>query len=197
MVVIYAAQGIGGTGQGFDGPSAGRLGSYGFIPQHNPPPEQLRSAVAKVWTSCSAPMLSIRRTLKGQMRTLLTRKTHALHGSSLQGQMRTWLTRKTHALHGSSLQGQMRTWLTRKTHALHGSLPPVREHGSLALNPQKCHTPCPFDAHRRQRTVQRSNASCLMGPASWAAATQLPVSPPPWLLQLLPCAGVPIVAATV
>eukprot|EP00200_Dunaliella_tertiolecta_P012333 CAMPEP_0202389862 /NCGR_PEP_ID=MMETSP1127-20130417/85378_1 /ASSEMBLY_ACC=CAM_ASM_000462 /TAXON_ID=3047 /ORGANISM="Dunaliella tertiolecta, Strain CCMP1320" /LENGTH=370 /DNA_ID=CAMNT_0048991785 /DNA_START=94 /DNA_END=1203 /DNA_ORIENTATION=- len=40
-------KGIGGTGQGFDGPSAGRLGSYGFIPQHNPPPEQLRSAVAK------------------------------------------------------------------------------------------------------------------------------------------------------
>ncbi|KAF5829018.1 WLM domain-containing protein [Dunaliella salina] len=40
-------KGIGGTGQGFDGPSAGRLGSYGFIPQHNPPPEKLRGAVAK------------------------------------------------------------------------------------------------------------------------------------------------------
>jgi len=39
-------QGMGGTGQGFDAPSAGRLGAHSFIPMHNP--QNMRGAVAKV-----------------------------------------------------------------------------------------------------------------------------------------------------
>lgn len=42
------ARGISGTGQGFDAPSVGRLGSHGFIPQHNPEPGRMRDAVLRV-----------------------------------------------------------------------------------------------------------------------------------------------------
>jgi hypothetical protein len=41
-------KGISGTGQGFDAPSAGRLGAHGFIPTHNPPEHKKADAVRKV-----------------------------------------------------------------------------------------------------------------------------------------------------
>ena len=41
-------KGISGTGSGFNGSSAGRLGSHGFIPTHNPPAHKLKDAVLKV-----------------------------------------------------------------------------------------------------------------------------------------------------
>ena len=42
------SRGISGTGAGFDGPSAGRLGSHAWIPVHNPEPGGLRDAALKV-----------------------------------------------------------------------------------------------------------------------------------------------------
>jgi hypothetical protein len=41
-------KGIGGSGQGFDAASVGRLGSYSFIPQHNPPSHKKRDAILQV-----------------------------------------------------------------------------------------------------------------------------------------------------
>jgi hypothetical protein len=53
-------KGISGTGQGFDRPSAGRLGAHGFIPTHNPPEHKMADAIRKVgggmdswWGGCS------------------------------------------------------------------------------------------------------------------------------------------------
>ncbi|KAF6266695.1 WLM domain-containing protein [Scenedesmus sp. NREL 46B-D3] len=40
-------KGISGTGQGFDAPSVGRLGSHGFIPTHNPPEHKMADAMRK------------------------------------------------------------------------------------------------------------------------------------------------------
>jgi hypothetical protein len=53
------ANGISGTGQGFDAPSAGRLGGFSFIPHHNPPESSLRAAAAKVGAAVqrAAPVL--------------------------------------------------------------------------------------------------------------------------------------------
>lgn len=48
------AKGITGTGQGFDGPSAGRLGSHSFIPTHNPDPRKLRNHILKVLAAAVA-----------------------------------------------------------------------------------------------------------------------------------------------
>lgn len=42
------AQGVSGTGVGFDAPSVGRLGSHGSFPTHNPAPSALRSHMVKV-----------------------------------------------------------------------------------------------------------------------------------------------------
>lgn len=41
-------RGVTGTGQGFDAPSAGRLGAYSFIPTHNPPQDKMADAIRKV-----------------------------------------------------------------------------------------------------------------------------------------------------
>jgi hypothetical protein len=41
-------RGISGSGQGFDAPSAGRLGSHAFIPMHNPPEHKMADAIRKV-----------------------------------------------------------------------------------------------------------------------------------------------------
>lgn len=41
-------RGISGSGQGFDAPSAGRLGSHAFIPIHNPPEHKMADAIRKV-----------------------------------------------------------------------------------------------------------------------------------------------------
>ncbi len=41
-------QGIRGTGQGFDAASVGRLGTFSFIPQHNPPEHKKRDVALKV-----------------------------------------------------------------------------------------------------------------------------------------------------
>lgn len=41
-------RGISGSGQGFDAPSAGRLGSHAFIPLHNPPEHKMADAMRKV-----------------------------------------------------------------------------------------------------------------------------------------------------
>jgi hypothetical protein len=41
-------KGITGTGEGFDAPSAGRLGAHGFIPTHNPPEHKKADAIRKV-----------------------------------------------------------------------------------------------------------------------------------------------------
>lgn len=41
-------RGISGSGQGFDAPSAGRLGSHAFIPTHNPPEHRMADAIRKV-----------------------------------------------------------------------------------------------------------------------------------------------------
>jgi len=41
-------KGITGSGQGFDAPSAGRLGSHAFIPLHNPPTHKMADAIRKV-----------------------------------------------------------------------------------------------------------------------------------------------------
>ena len=41
-------RGISGSGSGFEGPSAGRLGSHGFIPMHNPPEHKAREIALKV-----------------------------------------------------------------------------------------------------------------------------------------------------
>jgi hypothetical protein len=41
-------RGISGSGQGFDAPSAGRLGSHAFIPIHNPPSDKMADAIRKV-----------------------------------------------------------------------------------------------------------------------------------------------------
>lgn len=43
-------RGISGSGQGFDAPSAGRLGSHAFIPIHNPPEHRMADAIRKVGT---------------------------------------------------------------------------------------------------------------------------------------------------
>jgi HAMP domain-containing protein len=40
--------GISGSGQGFDAPSVGRLGSYGWLPTHNPPAHKMTDAMRKV-----------------------------------------------------------------------------------------------------------------------------------------------------
>lgn len=42
-------RGISGSGQGFDAPSAGRLGSHAFIPIHNPPSHKMADFIRKVW----------------------------------------------------------------------------------------------------------------------------------------------------
>jgi hypothetical protein len=42
------AKGISGSGEGFEGASAGRLGAHSFIPQHNPAPERMRDVALKV-----------------------------------------------------------------------------------------------------------------------------------------------------
>jgi hypothetical protein len=42
-------RGVSGSGQGFDAPSAGRLGSHAFIPIHNPPSHKMADAIRKVW----------------------------------------------------------------------------------------------------------------------------------------------------
>lgn len=41
-------RGITGSGQGFDAPSAGRLGSHAFIPIHNPAEHKMADAIRKV-----------------------------------------------------------------------------------------------------------------------------------------------------
>lgn len=41
-------RGITGSGQGFDAPSAGRLGSHAFIPLHNPPEHKMGDVMRKV-----------------------------------------------------------------------------------------------------------------------------------------------------
>eukprot|EP00878_Enallax_costatus_P043316 GHUV01051234.1.p1 GENE.GHUV01051234.1~~GHUV01051234.1.p1 ORF type:complete len:153 (-),score=31.36 GHUV01051234.1:82-540(-) len=41
-------RGVTGTGQGFDAASVGRLGSYSYIPTHNPPQHKIADAVRKV-----------------------------------------------------------------------------------------------------------------------------------------------------
>lgn len=43
-------KGITGSGQGFDAPSAGRLGRHAFIPLHNPPTHKMADAIRKVGT---------------------------------------------------------------------------------------------------------------------------------------------------
>lgn len=55
------ANGVLGTGIGFDGPSSGRLGAHSWIPQHNADPVAMKAAQHKCvyfrwicWTSCSA-----------------------------------------------------------------------------------------------------------------------------------------------
>jgi hypothetical protein len=41
-------KGLTGTAEGFDGPSAGRLGAHSFIPIHNPPEHKMADAIRKV-----------------------------------------------------------------------------------------------------------------------------------------------------
>ena len=41
-------RGVSGSGTGFDGPSAGRLGSHAFIPSHNPTAAAARDVMLKV-----------------------------------------------------------------------------------------------------------------------------------------------------
>ena len=41
-------RGISGSGAGFEGPSAGRLGSHGFVPVHNPPERRAREVALRV-----------------------------------------------------------------------------------------------------------------------------------------------------
>jgi hypothetical protein len=48
-------RGISGSGQGFDAPSAGRLGSHAFIPMHNPPEHKMADAIRKVGTQSFSP----------------------------------------------------------------------------------------------------------------------------------------------
>lgn len=47
------AKGVGGTGVGFDAPSAGRLGSHAWIPVHNPPEGRLHDHALKVGPTTS------------------------------------------------------------------------------------------------------------------------------------------------
>jgi hypothetical protein len=85
------AKGISGTGQGFDAASVGRLGSYSFIPQHNPADHKMKDYVRKVghltWCICGPCkprcMLSSSSHASCRFLTALLHVAQAAHSSTL------------------------------------------------------------------------------------------------------------------
>lgn len=171
-VTLCLQQGIGGTGIGFDGPSAGRLGAHGFIPQHNPPPEKLKSVVTKVRACAASP--------EGICRLNAAFCVLAVHAAIVGA-------RKLAACGKFNVLGPQR--VLKSAHVSLAFLLAVMHSTTHTCTQNLLFSPV-FDAHRQQRSVQRSKSLCPAVPASWGADPLLhPPCRPPKLQLLRPCAG--------